>query len=111
MDQQWTEDSVARTLINPNYCLTQPPLVTEEKRTKANARLVQEMGAESYLATLQSVLRPAVNETKLVEPGDDSRAAERVVAFIARLRFGLTQWIASRSTQGSSADSLPFPKD
>src|SRR5258708_2060754 len=24
----WTEDSVARTLINPNYCLTDPPVVT-----------------------------------------------------------------------------------
>ena|ERR1700730_13218327 len=25
MDQPWTEGSVARTLINPNYCLTAPP--------------------------------------------------------------------------------------
>jgi uncharacterized protein (DUF362 family) len=52
MDQPWTEDSVTRTLINPNYCLTDPPVVTEEKWIEANARLVQKMGAESYLATL-----------------------------------------------------------
>jgi hypothetical protein len=57
MDQPWTEDSVARTLINPNYCLTDRPVVTDEKWIKANARRVQKMGAESYLATLLSVLR------------------------------------------------------
>jgi len=57
MDQPWTEDSVARTLINPNYCLTDPPVLTEEKWIKANAKLVQKMGAESYLATLLGVLR------------------------------------------------------
>jgi hypothetical protein len=43
--------------MNPNYCLTGPPIVTEEKWIEANARLVQKMGAESYLATLLSVLR------------------------------------------------------
>ena len=57
MDQPWTEDSVARTLINPNYCLIDSPIVTEEKWIKANARLVQKMGAEFYPATLLSVLR------------------------------------------------------
>jgi uncharacterized protein (DUF362 family) len=57
MDQPWTEESVARTLINPNCCLTDPPTVTEEKWIKANARLIQKMGAESYLTTLLSVLR------------------------------------------------------
>ena len=57
MDQPWTEDSVTRTLINPNYCLTDPPVVTEEKWIEANARLVEKMGAESYLTTLLSVLR------------------------------------------------------
>jgi hypothetical protein len=57
MDQPWTDDSVTRTVINPNYCLTDPPVVTEEKWIEANARLVQKMGAESYLATLVSVLR------------------------------------------------------
>jgi hypothetical protein len=57
MDQPWTKDSVARTLINPNYCLTDPPVVTEEKWIEANARLVQKMGAGSYLATLLSVLQ------------------------------------------------------
>jgi hypothetical protein len=47
MDQPWTEDSVARTLTNPSYSLTDRPIVIEEKWIKANARLVQETGAES----------------------------------------------------------------
>ena len=60
MDQPWTEDSVARTLINPNYCLTcltDPPVVTDAKWIEANAKLVQKMGVEPYLATLLSGLR------------------------------------------------------
>jgi hypothetical protein len=56
MDQPWTEDSVARTLINPNYCLTDPRFVTVVKGIKEEARLVQKIGAESYLATLLSAL-------------------------------------------------------
>jgi hypothetical protein len=58
MDQPWTEDSVARTLINPSYCLTDPPIVTEKKWIEANAKLVQKMGVEPYPATLLSVLGP-----------------------------------------------------
>jgi hypothetical protein len=50
MDQPWTEDSA-------DCCLADPPVVTEEKWIKANARLVQKTGAASYLATLLSVLR------------------------------------------------------
>ena len=57
MDQPWTEDSVSRTIINPNYCLTDPTVVTEEKRIEANVRLVQKLDAEFYLATLLPVLR------------------------------------------------------
>jgi hypothetical protein len=57
MTQEWTPDSVARTLINPGYCLSQPPVVDEEQWIKANARLIRELGAETYLATLLSVLR------------------------------------------------------
>jgi hypothetical protein len=54
MDQPWTENPVARTLINPNYCLTDTPVVTEEKWIEANAKLAQKMGVEPYLATLLS---------------------------------------------------------
>jgi uncharacterized protein (DUF362 family) len=53
----WKEDSVAMTLIKPNYCLTDPALVTEEKWINANVRLVQKMGAESYLTAMLIVLR------------------------------------------------------
>jgi hypothetical protein len=47
MDQPWTHDSVTRTLINPNYCLADLPVVRGEQWIKANAKLVREIGAES----------------------------------------------------------------
>jgi hypothetical protein len=60
MDQPWTEDSVTRMLINPHYCLTNPQVVTDEKWIEANTKLVGKMGAETYLATLLSVLRASL---------------------------------------------------
>jgi hypothetical protein len=54
---KWTPDSVSRTLMNPRYCLSDPPVVSEEQWIKANARLLQDMGAENYLLMLLSVLR------------------------------------------------------
>jgi hypothetical protein len=43
--------------MNPRYCLGQPPAVDEDTWIKANAKMIREMGAESYLATLLSLLR------------------------------------------------------
>jgi hypothetical protein len=56
-EEKWTPDSVARVLIDPRYCLVTPPAVTEEKWIAANAKLIREMGAENYLATLLTILR------------------------------------------------------
>jgi hypothetical protein len=41
----------------PKLLSHRPPVVTEEKWIEANAKLVQKMGVEPYLATLLSVLR------------------------------------------------------
>jgi hypothetical protein len=49
--------TVYHQLRRTNYCLTDPPVVTEEKWIEANDKLVQKMGVEPYLATLQNVLR------------------------------------------------------
>jgi hypothetical protein len=54
---RWTPDSVTRTLINPHYAISRPPVIDEEEWIKANAKLIRDMGAETYLATLLSVLR------------------------------------------------------
>ena len=43
--------------MNPQYCLGQQPAVDEDAWIKANAKMIREMGAESYLATLLSLLR------------------------------------------------------
>jgi hypothetical protein len=56
-EEKWTPDSVARVLIDPRYCLVTPPTVTKEKWIAANAKLIREMGAENYLATLLTILR------------------------------------------------------
>jgi hypothetical protein len=56
-EPQWTPESVARILMNPRYCLGQPPAVDEDTWIKANAKMIREMGGESYLATLLSLLR------------------------------------------------------
>jgi hypothetical protein len=56
-EPQWTPESVARILMNPQYCLGQHPAVDEDTWIKANAKMIREMGAESYLATLLSLLR------------------------------------------------------
>jgi hypothetical protein len=55
--EKWSPDSVARTLMNPTYVLVDPSVVPEEKWIAANVRLIEEMGASTYLMTLLSVLR------------------------------------------------------
>jgi hypothetical protein len=54
---EWSEDSVARILVNPLYCLVEPAIVSEDQWIKANAKMIREMGEEAYLATLLNVLR------------------------------------------------------
>jgi hypothetical protein len=54
---EWSEDSVARIVMNTEYCLLEPPVVSEDDWIKANAKMIREMGEESYLATLLNVLR------------------------------------------------------
>ena len=55
--EKWTPDSVARILMNPAYVLVDPSVVPEEQWIAANAKLIEDMGAHTYLATLLDVLR------------------------------------------------------
>jgi hypothetical protein len=55
--EEWTTDSVARIVMNPLYCLSEPAVVSEGEWIKANAKMIRELGEEMYLATLLSVLR------------------------------------------------------
>jgi hypothetical protein len=49
--EQWTPESVTRMLMDPRYCLSEPAVVTDEKWIEANAKLIGQMGSETYLAT------------------------------------------------------------
>jgi hypothetical protein len=43
--------------MNPAYVLVDPSVMPEEQWTAANVRLMESMGAHTYLATLLDVLR------------------------------------------------------
>jgi hypothetical protein len=45
---EWTLDAVTRTLMNPRYCLSEPPVVAQAQWIEANAKLIAKMGPEVY---------------------------------------------------------------
>jgi hypothetical protein len=55
--EDWTPESVICVLMDPRYCLSEPAVIADEQWIEANAKLIDQMGAETYLATLLSVLR------------------------------------------------------
>ena len=55
--EKWTPASVPRVLMNPACVLTDPSVVPEEKWIEANVKLINDMGAYTYLLTLLDVLR------------------------------------------------------
>jgi hypothetical protein len=56
-EPRWSPEAVGRILMDPRYCLTQPPAVDEETWIKANAKMIRDMGAEEYLAKMLHLLR------------------------------------------------------
>lgn len=59
MDQkQWTPDHIRRIMTDPGYCLSVPPVIPEDQRIKAGARLIDEVGAEAYFRLLLDHFRP-----------------------------------------------------
>jgi hypothetical protein len=86
-----------------------PTPVTEEKWIKANARLIQKMGAESYLTTLLRVLR-AGSKRHTSWSNLETTHVCRTCKWPSSggTLFGSIPWIASRSTRGSSAGLAPI---
>jgi hypothetical protein len=41
---EWSEDSVARILMNPLYSLVKPAVVSEDQWIKANTKMIRDMG-------------------------------------------------------------------
>jgi hypothetical protein len=56
-NEKWTPEAVTRILMDPRYCLSTPAVVTDEQWITANAKLIAQMGPETYFATLLNVLR------------------------------------------------------
>ena len=40
----WNSDDVRKVLINPMYCLSTPPVISEGQWIEANAKLIREFG-------------------------------------------------------------------
>jgi hypothetical protein len=55
--EKWAPETVTRVLMDSRYCLSEPAVVTDEQWIEANSKLIDQMGPETYLATLLSVLR------------------------------------------------------
>ena len=63
-DQGWTEEDVQAVLVNPIYAVTispslfgeHEPIVSRSQWVQANARLIEQIGAEAWLDRLLDVL-------------------------------------------------------
>jgi hypothetical protein len=49
---EWNDDDVRKVLINPMYCLSTPPVISEGQCIEANAKLIHRLGPEVYLREL-----------------------------------------------------------
>jgi hypothetical protein len=56
-ERAWTPDDVQKMLMNPMYCLSEPPVVSEAQWIQAGVRLIGEMGPENYLRALLDILK------------------------------------------------------
>ncbi len=84
-EEHWTADDVQRVLINPFYainlapsfCLDHAPIVTREEWVQANAHLIEQMGAEAWLARLLEVLEAGGLPTEAEEDAEPSGGSPR----------------------------------
>jgi hypothetical protein len=56
-NSEWASEDVRKVLINPMYCLSTPPVVSEGQWIEANARLIRELGPETYLRQLLDTIK------------------------------------------------------
>lgn len=57
MPSEWTPDDVRKVLVNPANCLSKPPVISEGQWIEANARLIRELGPETYLRQLLDTVK------------------------------------------------------
>ena len=56
-ERAWTPDDVQKVLMNPSYCLSEPPVVSEAQWIQAGVRIIGEIGPENYLRALLDILK------------------------------------------------------
>jgi len=56
----WNSDGVRKVLINPMYCLSTPPVISEGQWIAANAKLIRGLGPEAYLRQLLDTMKQPV---------------------------------------------------
>ena len=59
-NREWASEDLRKVLINPMYCLSTPPVVSEGQWIEANARLIRELGPETYLRQLLDTIKEPV---------------------------------------------------
>lgn len=57
LQDEWTPEDVRRVLLNPRYCLSTPPVISEGQWIEANAKLIRELGPEVYLRQLLDIIK------------------------------------------------------
>ncbi len=79
----WTEEAVQALLVNPFYavtaaptfCVPYEPMIERDAWVRANARLIEQIGAEAWLERLLDVLESGGPGP--VEPADAPRPRKR----------------------------------
>jgi hypothetical protein len=56
-NRELSSEDVRKFLINPMYCLSTPPVIGERQWIEANARLIRELGPETYLRQLLDTIK------------------------------------------------------
>jgi hypothetical protein len=56
-ERVWTPDDVQKMLMNPMYCLSEPPVVSEAQWIQAGVRIIEQIGPEKYLRALLDILK------------------------------------------------------
>ena len=100
---RWTEDDVARVVINPIYAVNiapslaveHPTLVGKDDWVRANANLIGELGAEAWLRLLLEVLETG---GLAAEAGDED--VDRAAPVSRQQRRHRERRLAKRTGQG-----------
>ena len=81
----WTEEAVQALLVNPFYavtaaptfCVPHEPMIERDAWVRANARLIEQIGAEAWLGRLLDVLESGGPGAPMEPPAETPRPRRR----------------------------------